>query len=96
MASKGYSAVLSTKKDVVMKMCAGKEKEDVCVVSNGVMEYKRNSANTPLVITCLVKQNDEEYGELSPQSAVMLGCDKPSARNWVLVRDENDVFFEKC
>ena len=40
--------------------------------------------------------HNNEYGLLSMQSAVMLGCERPADDHWVVLSNGNAVYFERC
>ena len=96
MACKDYSAIIHTRNDTVMKMCEGMEEEDLIIISNGMKKYKQNTSHTPLIIKDFYKEGDSEYGLLTMQSAVMMDCEKPSDENWVVIRNEDGTYLEKC
>lgn len=96
MAYKDYSAIIHTRNDTVMKMCEGMEEEDLIIMSNGMKKYKLNTSHTPLIIKDFYKEGDSEYGLLTMQSAVMMDCEKPSDENWVVIRNEEGIYLEKC
>lgn len=96
MAYKGYSAIIHTRKDTVMKMCAGQEDENLAIVTNGVTNYRLNRTHTPLIIKDFSENGDMKFGLLTMQSAVMMGCEKPSDENWVVIRDEDGTYLEMC
>ena len=96
MAYEGYSAIIYNDSQVLVRMSKAKEDVDVRILCNGKTEYRTVDRDAMLILSRTEMRGGREYGLLSMQSAVMLGCRRPSERNWMLLRDGKAVFFERC
>ena len=96
VAYKGYSAIIYNSSQKLMKMTSKKEEENVPVLCRGVRDYLPARRESTFIISHIEMREGKEYGLLSMQSAVMLGCKRPTEDNWVILRRENNVYFEEC
>ena len=96
MAYKGYSAIIYNKSQILVRMKTARDREVVKVIHNNKTDYMTVFRDAILILACTEKEKGIEYGLLSMQSAVMLGCERPADDNWVLLSNGNAVYFERC
>ena len=96
VAYKGYSAIIYNKSQILVRMKTTKDREVVKVIHNNETNYMTVFRDAILILSCTEKEKGIEYGLLSMQSAVMLGCERPADDHWVVLSNGNAVYFERC
>ena len=72
------------------------EDDDIVVICNGRRQNLIfDAADKRVVVSGTVRENNKEYGVLSLQSCLKVECYDPNHESYLLLKDGENVYFEK-
>ena len=96
MACKGRSVVMHTAKEKLFRLSEENTEREIVVMCNGARKYHSVGKDVTLILSAFATDHDEEYGMLSPLSAVMLGYEDLENYYYVVISEDSKTFVVEC
>ena len=96
MACKDRSVVMHTAKEKLFRLSEENTERGIVVMCNGARKYHSVGKDVTLILSAFATDHDEEYGMLSPLSAVMLGYEDLENYYYVVISEDSKTFVVEC
>ena len=87
---------MHTAKEKLFRLSEENTEREIVVVCNGARKYHSVGKDVILILSAFAAYDDEEYGMLSPLSAVMLGYEDLENYYYVVISEDSKTYVVEC
>ena len=87
---------MHTAKEKLFRLSEENTEREIVVMCNGARKYHSVGKDVTLILSAFAADHGEEYGMLSPLSAVMLGYENLENYYYVVISEDSKTYVVEC